>query len=74
MNTAFNEFSCFGFHVLGNLLVYLILHHDIHCLAQVITLTLTDIKYLGPFSLSSMGADDLTLGSLACKGINKIYT
>ena len=61
MNTAFNEFSCFGFHVLGNLLVYLILHHHIHCLAQVITLTLSDIKYLGPFSLSSMVALRLVL-------------
>ena len=43
------------FHVLGNLLVYLILHH------HVITLTLSDIKYLGPFSLSSMVALRLVL-------------
>ena len=36
--------------------MYLILHHHIHHLAQVIPLALSDINYLRPFDISRVGA------------------
>ena len=43
-------------------LVYVFgLHHHTHCLAQVIPLALSNINYLGSFSLSPIGTLRLVL-------------